>query len=339
MLNCKIHFVADFPVLLTLNELPLGSLTKPYDTLSVEIENEQNLLLEVKPISSNYFCESLYYVAEILFVGGAIKTNSNFLEISNYDNTNYEIKVLPITNQIKKKEQVIEKIKINEEMSAIIFDDGVFNIEINSKTKVFRYALKEKIYNVKCEYFTQNGNDFLYFYGKTHKNQDYLIIFNNFFCNLEICGDVIETTHNEIKVLNRQNDIACHGIVQKFSLTQNEFVLNDEYVVLINDEPKVVNEEKLIPLAFCEAVNIKNIKLARTYLDASLNAILTDEHILTFFGNYDEFVWNKYENKDNIICFLYGEQEKTCKKFYFEINKNKITNISCLDWNFFYYYV
>ena len=196
---------------------------------------------------------------------------------------------------------------------------------------MFRYTLKEKIQNLSCEIFRDNQNEFLFFHGKTQKNQDYLLIFCNFFCNLEIWGDIIETSENEIKILNYQNDIARHAIIQTYSKVTQDFVLSDEYTVCLDNEPKTVCEDKLIPWAFCEAVNISNIKLARQYLSDELNTMLSDEHIKTFFGDFDEFKWNKYSLQENTICFLYGHREKTCKKFLFEISQNKISNISCLD--------
>lgn len=331
-MSCKnIHFVSDFPVCLSVNEMHLGTLQNPYDTLSIEVDGENKLLLYVYPINSNHFFTAICYVAEIMIFENNIKTKSNYLEIANYDGTNFEIKVLPINVITKKEETIIQKIEIQNDMQAIIFDDGVFNIEITTKEKVFRYALKEKIYNTKCEYFEKNNHTFLFFSGKTQKNQDFLVVFNNFFCNLEIYANVIEHSQNEIKALTNQNDIAQHGIVQKYALNQNEFVLSDEYTVFLNNEPTYVNTPELIPWAFCEAVNISNIKLARFYLDSTLNTILSDEHILTFFGDYEEIKWNKYGKENNTICFLYGQQEKTCKKYVFELKENKITNITCLD--------
>ena len=326
-----IHFVADFPVIICVNKICIGEIEKPYDTLSIEEQEEQKLILQISPINSKNFCESICYTAEIKIFNSIIKTNSNFLEITNYDDVNFEIKVLPMNVVIKKTQQIIQKIEINQNIFATLFDDGNLNLQISTKTKIFNYILKEKISNLKCDYFNENNNEFLFFYGKTHKNQDYLLIFYNFFCIFENAGDVIEFTKNEIKVLNEQNDISQHAIIQIYSFQDGEFLLKDEYTALLQNEIKMVDDENLIPWAFCEAVNLSNIKLARKYLDATLNELLTDDHILTFFGNYCEFTWNKYQNAKNIICFLYGEKEKTCKHFLFEISENKITNITCLD--------
>ncbi len=331
MSQITIHFVSDFPAKLTLNNLPLGTIQKSYDTLSVEVEGEKELFLEVLPLSTNKFFESISYVAELIIFEGNIKTHSNYLEITNYDNCIFEIKVLPIKVSVKRNEEIIQKLNITKDMVATLFDDGNYNIEISTKTKMFRYTLKEKIQNLSCEIFRDNQNEFLFFHGKTQKNQDYLLIFCNFFCNLEIWGDIIETSENEIKILNYQNDIARHAIIQTYSKVTQEFVLSDEYTVCLDEEPKTVCEDKLIPWAFCEAVNISNIKLARQYLSDELNILLSDEHIETFFGDFDEFKWNKYSLQENTICFLYGQHEKTCKKFLFEISQNKISNISCLD--------
>lgn len=331
MLKSIIHFVADFPVVLFVNGINIGSLQKSYHTLSIEVEEEKSLMLEIKPISSNNFYDSICYMAEIVIFDGNIKTNSRHLEITNYDGINFEIKVLPINVLLNKTEKVVEEIKINNDMQAVFFDNGVFYVEINTKNKVFRYALKEKINNIKIDHFNQNNTEFLLFCGKTPKNQDYLIIFGNFFCNLEICADVIEISHTEIKVLNYQNDIARHATIQIYSFKNGELVLSDTYTAFVDGEAHTTQDTKLIPLAFCEAIKIGNTKLARSYLDQNLNEMLSDEHLLTFFGDHNKIQWNKYGQKEQTICFLYGSKNKTCKTYYFEIKENKITNITYLD--------
>ena len=335
MNNKLIHFVSDFPVFIKINNQSLGDLKSHIDTLSIETNCEPTLLVEIYPINSKNCFESVPYFAELSILSNQIKTNSNFLEITNYDDINFEIKILPMKITLKTTQKVLEKIKVNNDLNIVLFDDGNENVEISTKTSVYHHVLKEKILNPKCEYFQQNNNEFLFLTGKTQKNQDFLVIFNNFFCNLEISADIIETTRNEITVLNYQNDIAKHGIVQKYTLNENEFMLSDEYTVLLEGEALKTQDPKIIPWAFCEAINIKNTKLARFYLDKTLNSMLSDEHLLSFFGDYEEIKWNKYKDLENTICFVYGKEQKISKTFKFEIIEGKITNIISLDWNLF----
>ena len=339
MQTLTIHFVSNFPLELTLNSANIGTLENDDDTISVKVFNEEKIFLKVFPIQTTKNQNIIPFLCEIFILDGFLKTESNNIEITNFHNNIFEVKILPTYFLSQKMPTIFKTLKINNNLIANFVDDGKQNIEIISNKNVFHFVMQKKIHNIQFKFFKENNNDFLYFYGKTTKNQDYLLFFVNFFCKLEIVADVIEITKENIKTLNYQKDIARHGVVQIYNFKNNEFVLSDEYTALLNETPQKTKNEKLIAWAFCEAVAIQDIKLSREYLCDDLNLKLTDRHITTFFGDFCEIVWNKYFAQENTVCFLYGKQEKNAKTFLFEIAQNKITNISTLDWVFLSYCV
>jgi len=331
MQNITIHFVSDFQVFLKLNSQDLGSLDFPSDTLSCECDFEQKLILEVFPISSTKAIYSIPYMAEIFVDKNNISSPSNFLEITNYYDGFFEVKILPMQIKLSYKQIFVKNIRVNENITINIFDDGFYNLEIITKNKVYHHTLSEKITDISCEYFLENETEFLFFKGKSALNKDFLLVLSNFFCNLEISADLIECSHNKITTLLNQNDIAKHGIVCVYVLDKNQFKLKDEYTVFLDKTPQLAIDPKIIPWAFAESINIGDLKLARKYLSKELNMMLDDEHLQDFFGDYEEIKWNKYKNMPNTLCFVYKNNPNEAKTYKFEIDNNKITNIILLE--------
>ncbi|MBR1925502.1 MAG: hypothetical protein IJ837_01455 [Clostridia bacterium] len=331
MQNITIHFVSDFQVFLKLNSQILGSLNSPSDTLSCECDFEQKLVLEVLPINSQKAIYSIPFAAEIFVEKNKINSPSNFLEITNYYDGVFEVKILPMQTKLSYKQVFVKNIKVSENISINIFDDGFYNLEIITKNKVYHHTLSEKTTDMSCEYFLENETEFLFFKGKTTSNKDFLLVLADFFCNLEISADLIECSHQKITTLLNQNDIAKHGIVCVYVLDKNQFKLNEEYTVFLDKNPQFATDPKIIPWAFAESLNIGDLKLARKYLTNDLNIMLDDEHLLNFFGDYEEIKWNKYKNMPNALCFVYENNPKEVKIYKFEIDKNKITNIILLE--------
>ena len=329
MQNITIHFISDFQVLLKLNSQNLGTLDAPTDTLSCECDSPQKLILEVFPINSTKSIFSIPYMAEIFVDKNKVNSSSNFLEITDFNDNVFEVKVLPMQINLCYKKQFVKSLKASENIIINIFDDGLYNLEIITKNKVYNYTLSEKITDINCEYFLENNTEFLYITGKTFLKQEFLLVLSNFFCNLELFADLIECSHNKITTLSKQNDIAKHGIVSVYVLDKNEFKLKEEYTVFLDKTPYLTIDPKIIPWAFAECLNIGDLKLARKYLSEELNIMLDDEHLKNFFGDYEEIKWNCYKNMANTLCFIYKEHKT--KTYKFEIDKNKITNIILLE--------
>lgn len=334
MSNIFLHFLADFPVLVKAENEELGVLENLSDILSIEVCTFEDIVVQVFPVLSKNVCASIPYAVKLNFKNNFPYTENEYVEITNFGNNNFEVKFYPMPVLIHKKPICIDTQEINSDLLITIFDDGEYNLEINTKNKLFKFTLSEKIFDYKFTFYNKNETDFLILEGKTSKNQCFLMIFANFFCNLEIIADFIERTKTEITALTYQNDIAKHGVVQKYILEKNHFTLNDEYTVFLDNTPHKPQDPNLIPWAFAEAINVGDLNLARSYLDNSLNKILSDEQLTSFFGDYNEIKWNRYKDIKNSLCFMYNNSPRETKTFQFEMLNNKISNISELDWNF-----
>jgi len=331
MSNIFLHFLSDIPVLVKVNEQELGLIENSNDTLSIEANGDQEMLLQVFPIADKSVTPSIPYLVKLKLENNVPLCNNPYVEITDYEKTHFEIKFLPMQIQLHKKISLVDNIKLNEEVTVSIFDDGIYNLEINTKNKLYKFPLSEKIIEQKFELYIENETHFLILEGKTVQNKSYLLVFSNFICNLEIVADGIERTKKEITVLNYQKDIAQHGVVQKYTLDKTHFILSDEYTVFLDAKPHKPTDSKIVPWAFVEALNIGDTPLARSFLENGLNQTLDDEHLNTFFGDYTEIKWNKYTNEPNTLCFIYEGNPRITKTFRFEIINNKISNITQLD--------
>jgi len=331
MSNIFLHFLSDFPVLIKVNERELGLIENSNDTLSIEANGNQDLLLYVFPVADKSSFTSIPYLVKIQIEDNIPTCSNPFVEITDYEHTHFEIKFNPMQVQTHKKAVMIDNIQLQDDIIVSIFDDGIYNLEINTKNKLYKFPLSEKIFDYKFEYYIENETSFLVLEGKNIQNQCFLLVFSNFICNLEIVADSIEHTKTEITVLNYQNDIAKHGVVQKYKLDKNHFILSDEYTVFLDEKPHTPKDSKIIPWAFAEALNIGDINLARTFLEKGLNNTLNDELLNTFFGNYSEIKWNRYLNQPDTLCFIYDGNPRKTKTYRFEIINNKISNITELD--------
>jgi len=330
MSNIFLHFLSDFPVIIKANEQELGLIESSNDTLSIEANGNQDLLLSVFPVTDNT-SPSIPYLVKIQIKDNIPTCSNPYVEITDYEHTHFEIKFNPMQVQIHKKAIMIDNIQLQDDIIVSIFDDGIYNLEINTKNKLYKFPLSEKILDYKFDYYIENETSFLVLEGKNPQNKCFLLVFSNFICNLEIVADFIEHTKTEITVLNYQNDIAKHGVVQKYKLDNSHFILSDEYTVFLDEKPHTPTDAKVVPWAFAEALNIGDTNLARTFLEKGLNNTLNDELLNTFFGDYNEIKWNRYLNEPDTLCFIYDGNPRKTKTYRFEIINNKISNITELD--------
>ena len=87
---------------------------------------------------------------------------------------------------------------------------------------------------------------------------------------------------------------------------------------------------RALPWAFMEAINVKNFKLARSYLHPSLSQALQDEHLGNFFGDFLE-VLPCVNGEFNVLSLSYQGNPRFVKNYKFDLTENRILNIDCLD--------
>ena len=325
-----LHIYCEFPALIKLNKQELGIIETIEEQISVETD-EDDFLLEVYPIDNDNYKKFIPFFVKVKSQNKTLISSSEYVIITDFDNGHYEINIHPMQVSLTNSSQIVSFQQLAPSITAQVVDKGNYELIIYSENLQFSFPICSKLIEHNLEYKQLNHKDFIFLSGKTIGGRQYLMVLCNYFCNLEIVADKIEQTEKEITSLCYQYDIANHGVVQKFSLKEKGFALVDEYTVFAEGKPFLSTNINIIPWAFMEAVNIGDINLARQYLDADLNNILSDEHIKQYFGNYTEIVWNKYQNKPQTLCLIYSGNPRTTKVFEFQIKQNKIYNIVNLD--------
>lgn len=209
-----------------------------------------------------------------------------------------------------------------DDLSLFIFDGTIQCIVLKNSENSSTLYLNEKVTEPRFFVFGK-----YYALLAKREKQDYLNIFNNFGETIfEIWEDEIEITKNQIITLQKLYDIAKHGYVCKYTNKNGKIELAEHYPAYLNKTPCYVKNKKVVGLAFLEALNIKNLKLARHYLSNELNNLLLDEQLEKYFGDYIEFEPNFLNNADNSIIFYY--ENNLCKLYKFVIEENKIIDIT-----------
>lgn len=323
-----IHFKSHFSCVVNVENKQIGYIENQLDTLSIKTDNTQ-ILVQIFPIE-NYCLHCISYSAILKFKNNKLITTCKNIKILNYGNNNYEVIFEPIKiNTIKEKEIIFTQ-QLNKTTFAYVVNTGNFKLEVHCENSFFSFDLPEEIFDITIEDFEQNNNYFIFLKGKTIKNDNFLLVLCNFFCNLQIISNKISVSKTKIESIKYLNDIANQAIVQRFVIDLNGFKLEEEFLIFPAEHPNIEENKYLIPWAFIEAINYGNLKLAKQYLSQELLNILDDNHLKNFFGNYSQVEWNKYDNKPESLCFFYEPFEKA-KIFNFEIRQNKITNIVELD--------
>lgn len=171
--------------------------------------------------------------------------------------------------------------------------------------------------------------NYLQYYALTGKtdNLDYVLIFDSYGNILfEEAQNIIELNKENITTLQKIKDIANHGYVSKYKINDGIVHTLEQYSVYLDERPHIAPNNMIVALAFLEAINIKNLSLARSYLCDELSSTLTDNQLTDFFGGYTEFEPNFLNNADNSLLLTYSNN--LVKKYKIIVNKNgKIEDI------------
>ena len=253
--------------------------------------------------------------------GQVLCTNTN-VSIFKITKQHYKIEIKFQKMLFYAPQRLLKSSNINE--ATLNFFDGTIQcIVIRHKEQTNNCFLNEIITDVE---FKSIG-PYYALLGKRQEKQ-YILMFNVMGQKLfEGWDDEIEISGNEIISLKHIKDIASHGFVCKHELKNGQISLTSSYSVYLNNTPFHATNKHVLGIAFLEALNINNIKLARYYLDDELNKILDDNQLVKYFGDYLEFEPNFLTDANNSIIFYYTNN--LTKIYYFITKNNKIVDIVC----------
>ena len=322
---------ADFDCLVLLNGNELGILEG--GQLNCKVEGK--FVLTFFPLNN----KTLPYSCVISSENGKIRSSSNLCSVVELPMQNYELYFLPYSIQYNKP------LLIKDEMLDTIIGEleiRIYNMEGRDRASQIQVLSKDKIMldyqstscitqvNITSKYI--NNEYFILIQGAIEDYQ-YLLVLSvnqNVDVNLELVANQIEIHDDCIKTLSKCFDIHKHGRVHVYKVQNGKFYRDEEYLVIMNDNVKI--NADLVPYAFFEALQLKDIHKCREYLTEELNNGVDDEHLLSYFGQFQEVRQNIYTNDNSSVVLIYKNDDnytsKICKLTMID---NKIDNIELID--------
>jgi len=137
----------------------------------------------------------------------------------------------------------------------------------------------------------------------------------------QFVGKKIELFDNHLTVVKEVNDIANHVIYQTFEIKDDDIVVKQDSLKYSFEEPTLVSNPAVIPIAFLEAIKIEDFNLAKTYLEKNLAESTSENHLKNYFKSITKIIPLE-ENSIGIIT------DNNLRIFSFEIQNSKITEIN-----------
>ncbi len=151
-------------------------------------------------------------------------------------------------------------------------------------------------------------------------NKYYIIVIDD---KCKILFDTIcnsyETNENKCKTIAEVCDIAGHGVVKTFDMTDKTI---DCYAVYTG-EVRYASSDRLVPMAMLQSLMVGDNKLAKSYLCAEMQSI-SDDKLQQYFGKFDRVVYNRYIADGTINYTVCGEDYRN---YDFVIKNGRIDDI------------
>ena len=126
----------------------------------------------------------------------------------------------------------------------------------------------------------------------------------------------------EISAFVNTKDTLGHGIIHNINLKNSTI---EDSLVYVDNKPKSVKQNSIIPLAFLECIKINNFKIAKTYLCDTMQNV-SDSHFTEYFGKIDSIHYNTHCFKENVENYLI-KTANIYKSYNFILNQGKIQDI------------
>lgn len=330
-----LHLISSINAIVEINNKYIGIINKNGQPLSIEVVSDNPILLQLKPLQAEQNKKKLLpYFSKISLSGLGLVASNKLVNITTYKDHHYELFLMPNEVSSYSGIEVLAQKTFsinNSSHTATCFFDGLYQILIENNnlllTHITNYTLTsceiEKIKNTKLIIFSADTiNGELYLLITRYEDNKYKIVKEEIINKLEL-------EEGKITTLKKAKDIAVTAIIKEYKIENDNLTETDSYTVYLKEKAKTTDIPQIIPIAFLQAVKIKNYKLARTYLTEALNEKLADQHLEAYFGEFTEIKPARYEiNPINKVALIYNENEKqTAKIFQVELINNKIANI------------
>ena len=268
-------------------------------SLKINLDENEKFSLFVEPVENN---NNILLPYNIYFknINNKLNIDCGNVEIYNYKNI-YFIDLL--------------KFEVFNDMKILLSNNNysIYNTYVtNFSTSLGTSKLPKSFDKVNVEKINSNN---VFIFSKNDDRKYMLVLYNNDI----VFSDYFDSFKKgkKLEILTNINDIAKHI---KLTLIDGKKV---ESKFVYNKSPKLVKGNKIIPLAFLQALKLENVKLCKYYLSENLRKISTLDNLKNFFGNF-----KKIEIYENDYIAFYEKNNESCKTFNFEIINGKINKIN-----------
>lgn len=269
---------------------------------------QKEIVLKIYPINQSNL--SIPYCAKLELVKNKIDCASKLVKVYNIkDRCDIFIKPFKIysANVVYNNHHTIKNtrylISCFEDRIKISSNKGEYNYETNC---------------ANCSSSIQGENIYILTKNDSYKT---LVCFNtNNSTFYEINGNQIEINENQVKSLKKINDMAKHTVVTTYTI--KDFPTQESQELFSEQNQRSSNINELLPYNFFEAVKVKDLNLAKTYLSNKLTS-LSNEQICNYFGDFNKI---QLTSLSPLIYTLYAEDN--AKDYTISINNNKIDEIN-----------
>ena len=205
----------------------------------------------------------------------------------------------------------------------IVSQSQDLEIVVNNQ-KVF--STPEKF--VSCEITEQHNLVFVLLKKLDHQK---LLVFDS--DNKLLVQDDItlfELTENGFQTLFELSDQAGHGIVKKYLVSESELTLEKQFTVYLEQKPRAMITENAKAIYFFECIKAQNVKLLKKMLSPELSKKITQEHLTSYFGNFERIFYSKEIFGCEAVSLIQTDTFQT-KNFKLSFYSGLIDNIEAIE--------
>lgn len=287
--------------------------------LELEMQNQEEVFLLFYPINDD---KLISYASVLKIENNTLNFDKAHLKY-NIDNLgNYELIYLPFKLSLNALKKVYKNIKNDFNLFVVLADKNFVCFD-DGEEMFFEEFIGELNH---YEFLTISNNPSIML--KTDVGQ-HLFVLNIQKSKIEIFFGQIELKENGIIcVTDEKNDFAKHALITEYKFENGELVTISNELLYARSEPQISTNAKIVPLAFFEAVKIKNFSLAKEYLTQNLARQVSKEILEGYFGELDKIKpYNFQVDKGYYISVISGEKSKI---FRIKIQDAKIDEIELL---------
>ena len=310
----NLHFYSQNPCNLFINGELIKLIDNNYNFFVDLVAFTNQLIITCEPICDN---DNLLipFSFKLNYENNNVVSSTKNVTIVPYPNLNFDV-YLNFKKAIIGNNNIITNKKIGN-YNVLTLMDKTSTISIFSGNKNLFSTTTNQLENLEAEMF----ENLIICYGKTEE-ENYLLVFNT-----KTNEAILNNTYNKIeqhkhiiKTLKFENLTLKTAKVCELNLETLEL---NTYNVFLEDF-KPINEPKLIPFSFLEAVKQKDFNLAKTFLHETLNDV-SNEKLNQYFKNINQIYYNSYLC-DESYCNYTIMCDKP-RNFNFYLTNNKITEI------------